>query len=78
MRVAKASCDRIQYPCAENIHGYDFEYSGVWGASKNEDTWYGMPWHSKCRIKYNPESIRWVVIQKTFRTILTAIQTFST
>ena len=38
--------------------------------SKNEDTWYKMLWHSRCRIKFNPEIFRRVVAQMASYTIL--------
>ena len=37
---------------------------------KIEDTWYEMPGDFRSRIRFNPESIRRVVIQKAFHTFV--------
>ena len=42
--------------------------------SKNEDTWYGALWHSRCRIRFNLKNIRRVVVRMALHILLPDVQ----
>jgi|GEM_PF-3237465 len=66
MRAITVSLCRIQYPCVQSSADYDLRECVVCRNFKNEDTWCRMLGHYRCRIRFRPESILWLVVQKAF------------
>lgn len=78
MQATKVSCFRIQYPCIEIVCDHGFGQSDACALQKNEDTWYDMLGHLRCRIRYSPESIQRAVAKVAYRAIPMVIRTCST
>lgn len=56
---------RIQYPYIGSVCGYGFKQGGVCRHFiKNEDTWYTVLWHLRCRMRFNSKSTRGVVVRR--------------
>lgn len=54
--------DRVVYVDTSSFDELRMTLSAIEG-SKNEDTWYTMLWHLRCRIRFNPESTQGVVVR---------------
>ncbi len=68
MRATTVSRCRTQYPYVENISDYGLRWRTYAETSKNEDTWWSVLWHLRCRIRYSPESTQGAVAQTAHST----------